>query len=146
MNSQPTRNFQFVNNKEIENTRMFERFLPKQPLQPINFTEPDDRYVEHYIPNQSLNLNKQNVNEIWISSKGESGGSASLSEAFKIPENLINSREYKIENEELAVKGDICIYDDWYYTKDKVAEINGVLFYLGRTNKQVDFDKPTKGM
>jgi acyl-CoA synthetase (AMP-forming)/AMP-acid ligase II len=54
--------------------------------------------------------------------------------------------EYKIENGELVVRGDICIYDDWYYTKDKVKEVEGVLFYLGRTNKEVDFDRPTKGL
>lgn len=53
--------------------------------------------------------------------------------------------DYKIENEELAVKGDICIYDDWYYTKDKVVENGGILFYTGRTNKEVDFDNPVKG-
>ena len=53
--------------------------------------------------------------------------------------------EYKIENEELIVKGDICIYDDWYYTKDKVVEINDILFYTGRTNLEVDFNNPKKG-
>lgn len=53
--------------------------------------------------------------------------------------------EYRIDNGELVVKGDICIYDDWYHTKDKVVEINGVLFYLGRTNKEVDFNVLTKG-
>jgi len=53
--------------------------------------------------------------------------------------------EYKVENEELVVKGDICIFDDWYYTKDKVVEIDGILFYTGRTNKEVDFNNPQKG-
>ena len=53
--------------------------------------------------------------------------------------------EYKIENEELVVKGDICIFDDWYYTKDKAVEVNGILFYTGRTNLDVDFDNPMKG-
>lgn len=53
--------------------------------------------------------------------------------------------EYKIENEELVVKGDICIFDDWYYTKDKVVEIDGILFYTGRTNLEVDFNNPKKG-
>ena len=53
--------------------------------------------------------------------------------------------EYKIENEELAVKGDICIFDDWYYTKDKVVEVEDILFYTGRTNLKVDFDNPKKG-
>ena len=54
--------------------------------------------------------------------------------------------EYKIENEELVVKGNICIYDDWYYTKDKVIEIDEILFYTGRTNCEVDFDNPKKGL
>jgi acyl-coenzyme A synthetase/AMP-(fatty) acid ligase len=53
--------------------------------------------------------------------------------------------EYKIENGELVVRGDICIYDDWYYTKDTVVEKEGFLFYTGRTNKEVDFDNPIKG-
>ena len=53
--------------------------------------------------------------------------------------------EYKLENEELVVKGDICIFDDWYYTKDKVIEIDGILFYTGRTNLEVDFNNPKKG-
>lgn len=54
--------------------------------------------------------------------------------------------EYKIENEELVVRGDICIFDDWYYTKDKVVDIGGILFYTGRTNVEVDFDNPKKGL
>jgi len=54
--------------------------------------------------------------------------------------------EYKIENEELVVRGDICIFDDWYYTKDKVIDIDGMLFYTGRTNVEVDFDNPKKGL
>jgi len=54
--------------------------------------------------------------------------------------------EYKIEDEELVVRGDICIFDDWYYTKDKVIEIDGVLFYTGRTNVEVDFNNPKKGL
>lgn len=53
--------------------------------------------------------------------------------------------DYKIVDGELVVKGDICIYDDWYYTKDKAVEIEGVLFYTGRTNKEVDFNNPLKG-
>ena len=52
---------------------------------------------------------------------------------------------YKVVNNELVVKGDICIYDDWYYTKDKVVEIDDVLFYTGRTNAQVDLCSPRKG-
>lgn len=53
--------------------------------------------------------------------------------------------DYKIVDGELVVKGDICIYDDWYYTKDKVVEIENILFYTGRTNKEVDFNNPMKG-
>ena len=53
--------------------------------------------------------------------------------------------EYKVENDELAVKGDICIFDDWYYTKDKVVEVEDILFYTGRTNLEVDFNNPKKG-
>lgn len=53
--------------------------------------------------------------------------------------------DYKIEDNELVVKGDICIYDDWYYTKDKVTEFDGILYYTGRTNKIVNFDDPQKG-
>jgi acyl-coenzyme A synthetase/AMP-(fatty) acid ligase len=54
--------------------------------------------------------------------------------------------EYKIENEELVVRGNICIFDDWYYTKDKVIEVDGILFYTGRTNAKVDFNNPKKGL
>jgi len=53
--------------------------------------------------------------------------------------------EYKIDNEELVVKGDICIFDNWYYTKDKVVEIDDILFYSGRINLDVDFNNPKKG-
>lgn len=53
--------------------------------------------------------------------------------------------DYKIENSELIVKGDICIHDDWYATKDKVVNVNGILFYTGRTNVEVDLWTPKKG-
>lgn len=53
--------------------------------------------------------------------------------------------DVKVVDGELFVKGDICIFDDWYGTKDKVAMHNGALYYLGRTNKEVDLCKPTKG-
>ena len=46
--------------------------------------------------------------------------------------------DYKIENGELVVKGDICVFDGWYNTKDKVKLINDILFYQGRTNKDID--------
>lgn len=54
--------------------------------------------------------------------------------------------EYKVEDGELVVKGDICIFDDWYHTKDKVIEIDDILFYTGRTNVEVDFNNPKKGI
>ena len=66
----------------------------------------------------------------------------SQTEKFNFKPALFTVRE----NGELVVKGDICIYDDWYQTKDKVKEVDGVLFYLGRTNKEVDFNNPTKGL
>jgi acyl-CoA synthetase (AMP-forming)/AMP-acid ligase II len=46
---------------------------------------------------------------------------------------------------ELVVKGDICIYDDWYQTKDKVYLDDGVVYYTGRLNKEVDIWTPRKG-
>jgi hypothetical protein len=54
--------------------------------------------------------------------------------------------EYKVENEELVVRGDISIFDKWYHTKDKVVDRDGILFYTGRTNVEVDFDNPKKGL
>jgi acyl-CoA synthetase (AMP-forming)/AMP-acid ligase II len=53
--------------------------------------------------------------------------------------------DWKIDNNELVVKSNICIYDDWYYTKDKVLLTNNVLYYTGRTNKEVDLCSPKKG-
>lgn len=52
--------------------------------------------------------------------------------------------DFKIVNSELYVKGDISIYDDWYATKDKVISVQGILFYQGRTNKELDLWKPIK--
>ncbi len=53
--------------------------------------------------------------------------------------------DWFLECNELVVKGDICIYDDWYRTKDKAFVVDGILFYAGRTNKEVDFNNPSKG-
>jgi len=66
MNTISGRDYEFVNNKEIENTRIFERFLPKPSLLPINFSEPNDRYSEHYSPNINVShgLNRQSMNDI----------------------------------------------------------------------------------
>jgi hypothetical protein len=53
--------------------------------------------------------------------------------------------DFKIVNDELCVKGDISIYNDWHATKDKVISVQGILFYQGRTNKEVDLWNPVKG-
>jgi acyl-CoA synthetase (AMP-forming)/AMP-acid ligase II len=53
--------------------------------------------------------------------------------------------QYKIVEEELVVKGTICVFDGWYYTKDRVVNSEGILYYLGRTNKNVDLWNPQKG-
>lgn len=52
---------------------------------------------------------------------------------------------FKIENNELYVNGEICIYDSWYATKDRVVVRDGIVFYQGRTNKEVDLWSPKKG-
>jgi hypothetical protein len=54
--------------------------------------------------------------------------------------------DYQInEDSELSVKGDICIYDTWYNTGDRVIKKGNVLFYTGRVNLEVDFNNPKKG-
>ena len=53
--------------------------------------------------------------------------------------------QYKIVDNELFVNGPICIFDGWYGTKDRVIEVNGILYYLGRTNKEIDLWTPNKG-
>ncbi len=40
--------------------------------------------------------------------------------------------DWKIENNELFVKGDTCIYDDWYNTNDLVYLNNDKMYYYGR--------------
>lgn len=40
----------------------------------------------------------------------------------------------KIVDGELYVKGDICVYDDWFATGDIVSEVNGMFYYMGRKN------------
>jgi len=52
---------------------------------------------------------------------------------------------FKLVDQELYVAGEICIYDDWYATKDRAIVKDGVLFYQGRTNKEVDLWAPKKG-
>ena len=54
--------------------------------------------------------------------------------------------EYMIDDENrLWVRGDICVYDGWFNTKDQVIEKDGHLFYTGRDGTPVDFNKPRKG-
>jgi hypothetical protein len=57
----------------------------------------------------------------------------------------IASCDIKLVNGELFVRGKISIYDNWYATKDKVVSKQAVLFYQGRTNKEVDLWNPIKG-
>jgi acyl-CoA synthetase (AMP-forming)/AMP-acid ligase II len=52
---------------------------------------------------------------------------------------------FKLVDQELHVAGEICIYDGWYATKDRVIVNDGVLFYQGRTNKEVDLWTSKKG-
>ena len=49
------------------------------------------------------------------------------------------------ENNCLWVRGDICVYDDWFNTQDQVIRKKDMLYYTGRTNAVVDFDNPRKG-
>jgi acyl-CoA synthetase (AMP-forming)/AMP-acid ligase II len=56
----------------------------------------------------------------------------------------VASCDIKLVNNELFVNGNISIYDDWYATKDKVVIIQDVLFYQGRTNKEIDLWNPIK--
>lgn len=53
--------------------------------------------------------------------------------------------DWKIDQNELIVKGDICIYDEWHPTKDIVMLKDDVLYYKGRSNKEVDLWSPKKG-
>lgn len=53
--------------------------------------------------------------------------------------------DHKVVDNELYVKGDICIYNDWYATKDRVIFKEGRYYYTGRTNVDVDINVPKKG-
>jgi long-subunit acyl-CoA synthetase (AMP-forming) len=53
--------------------------------------------------------------------------------------------DFKIVDSELWVRGGISIYNDWYATKDMVVSNQGILFYQGRINKEVDLWNPVKG-
>jgi len=43
--------------------------------------------------------------------------------------------ETKVIDNELYVRGDICVYDDWFATGDLVEEREYAFYYLGRTDK-----------
>ena len=43
--------------------------------------------------------------------------------------------ETKVIDSELYVRGDICVYDDWFATGDLVEEREYAFYYLGRTDK-----------
>jgi len=55
--------------------------------------------------------------------------------------------EWKVdENNCLWVKGDSCVYEDWFNTKDQVVVDDfGCLWYTGRDGTPVDFSNPRKG-
>lgn len=64
----------------------------------------------------------------------------SMEEVYRVkeicPENMTvlgghKYCEYRVDKT-LWVKGELCIYDDWYNTKDVVTEIDNILFYIGR--------------
>lgn len=57
----------------------------------------------------------------------------------------VSACDFKIVDSELWVRGSISIYNDWYATKDMVVSNQGILFYQGRTNKEVDLWNPVKG-
>lgn len=52
--------------------------------------------------------------------------------------------DYKIVNDELFVKGEICVYDDWLATGDIVELHKDIMFFKGRKNKKVNFDQNFK--
>ena len=56
-------------------------------------------------------------------------------DTIKTTETIMGNQTYcdvKIENDQLFVRGDICVYDDWFATGDIVTHNNGVYYYLGR--------------
>jgi acyl-CoA synthetase (AMP-forming)/AMP-acid ligase II len=53
--------------------------------------------------------------------------------------------DYRVIDNELHVRGNICIYDDWYPTQDRVIVQDDILYYTGRTNKDIDLWVPQKG-
>tara|TARA_B110000977_G_C11085954_1_gene494735 strand:- start:4880 stop:5644 length:765 start_codon:yes stop_codon:yes gene_type:complete len=59
--------------------------------------------------------------------------------------NVFNCNWNIRENDCLWVTGNICVYDDWFNTKDTVIFKDGYLFYTGRYGTPVDFNNPKKG-
>ena len=58
-------------------------------------------------------------------------------DAVTITESIMGNQMYcdtKIIDSELHVKGDICVYDDWYPTGDLVQYTSNIYYYLGRKN------------
>jgi len=56
-------------------------------------------------------------------------------DTIKTTETIMGNCAYcdvKIEDNQLFVRGDICVYDDWFATGDLVTYNNGVYYYLGR--------------
>ena len=55
--------------------------------------------------------------------------------ATKWKMTILGTNEYcetNIIDNELYVRGDICVYDDWFATGDLVELKGDVLYYLGR--------------
>lgn len=59
--------------------------------------------------------------------------------------NIYNCEWQIGENNNLWVRGDNCVYDDWFNTKDQVIQVDDHLFYTGRMGTPVDFNNPRKG-
>ena len=51
-------------------------------------------------------------------------------------DNIIGDKywcDVEIVNQQLFVRGDICVYNGWFATKDNVYKDNGIIYYKGRT-------------
>ena len=59
--------------------------------------------------------------------------------------NIVNCNWYIDQDECLFVDGEISVYDGWFNTKDLVVFENNSLWYKGRQDTDVDFNKPKKG-
>ena len=54
--------------------------------------------------------------------------------------------DYKLIKDELYVRGDICVYDDWYATKDIVSKKNETLFFCKRADMEMKLSDSRKGL